>query len=147
MLWLDGGLVPVWRSSVGDEIRVVVGGFQDVVSPLQTIEPFTLLDIDLTDGLALTASPDDLGVVYLLSGEIQLHTTDQTQTLGASQALAVMGGGELRLVARSPARLIYLSGARIDEPKVAFGPFLMNTRQQVDDAMRRYHSGAMGQLL
>lgn len=146
VLWLDGWRVPGWRSDAGDDVHVVVGAFQDVVSPLQTAEPFTLLDVELTDSLTLTASAGDLGVIYLLSGDIQLHTADQTQTLDAFQALAVIGGGELKLVARSPARLVYLSGARIDEPKVAVGPFIMNTHQQVNDAMRRYHSGAMGQL-
>lgn len=147
VLWLEGRRVPVWRSDAGDDVYVVVGAFGGIVSPLRTAEPFTLLDIDLTDDLSLLASHDDLGVIYLLSGEILLQTAAQTQSLGASRALAVIGGGELRLVARSPARLLYLSGARIDEPKVAAGPFLMNTRQQVDDAMRRYHSGAMGQLV
>ena len=146
VLWLDGWRVPMWRSDAGDDVRVVVGAFRDAISPLQTVEPFTLLDIDLTDGLALAASPEGCGVIYLLSGDIQLQTGDQTQTLGASQALAVIGGGELRLAARRPSRLIYMSGARIDEPTMAVGPFLMNTQQQIDDAMRRYHSGAMGRL-
>ena len=44
---LNGGEVPAWRSAAGDKVRVVVGSFERLASPLVPTEPFTLLDVGL----------------------------------------------------------------------------------------------------
>ncbi len=146
VLWLDGGDVPVWRNDTGDCVRVVVGNFSNAVSPLAPAEPFTLLDIELNHRISLTASPDDYGVVYLMSGDALLSADGVQLALGQSQAVVLKGSGALRFSARGAARLIYLSGSRIDEPQVAVGPFIMNSEQQIKEAVSRYRSGEMGHL-
>ncbi len=47
MLCLSGSNVPEWQNDAGDRVRVVVGSFADVSSPLIPAEPFTLLDVAL----------------------------------------------------------------------------------------------------
>jgi hypothetical protein len=47
VLHLETGEVPEWRSDAGDRVRVVVGSFDGVFSPLVPAEPFILLDVKL----------------------------------------------------------------------------------------------------
>jgi len=66
---------------------------------------------------------------------------------GASQAIAVSGSGStVTFEALSATHLLVMSGTEITEPLVEEGPFLMNDRSQIEAAIARYRSGAMGGL-
>lgn len=145
-LWLDAAQVPVWSDDEGNSVRVVVGTHGDLVSSLEPAEPFTLLDIDLHSQLELEVRPPQRGLVYARSGPMRLTTPGGTTVLQSRQAATVWGSGKLHLAAASRARVLYLAGAAIHEPVVSHGPFIMNTRAQLADAMGRYETGQMGQL-
>jgi len=56
-------------------------------------------------------------------------------------------GGAVQLHAADGARVLVLAGEPIKEPVVAYGPFVMNTREEIVQAFRDYESGKMGRLL
>jgi redox-sensitive bicupin YhaK (pirin superfamily) len=55
-------------------------------------------------------------------------------------------GDQVRLAASVPSRLLILTGEPLREPVVGQGPFVMNTREQIREAIQDYQSGRMGHL-
>ena len=60
--------------------------------------------------------------------------------------LSTAGEG-VTVQAESDAKLLRLAGEPIDEPVVGYGPFVMNSQQQIVDAVNDFNSGRFGQGL
>ena len=147
VLHLAPGQVPQWRSDAGDRVRVVVGSFEGVASPLVPAEPFTLLDVHLRQQISFAAPAGHTVLVYVLSGHVAVSAGDHQEKVDGGHALALRGsGGRVTFEAVPPSHFLILSGAEIREPVVAEGPFIMNNRSQIQEAVARYRSGAMGHL-
>jgi Pirin C-terminal cupin domain len=81
----------------------------------------------------------------VLAGHIAVRADGRQEKVDGGHALALGGsGGQVALEAIPPSHLLVLSGARIDEPVVTEGPFIMNEQRQIDDAIQRYRIGANG---
>lgn len=141
---LDGEDVPVWTGEGGDRVRVVVGAYGGLSSPVVPVEPFRLLDVSLAGGIDLDLPAGWQTLVYVLSGEVALGAG--THSLGAAQALALRGEGILRLSAIAPAHLLVLGGIPADEPALSYGPFIMSSEEQITRAIARFQAGEMGEL-
>ena len=147
VLSLDAGEVPEWRSGGGDRVRVAVGSFEGVASPLVPVEPFTLLDAEVRREIPLSLPPSHPALVYVLSGLARVRAGRADTDLGPGQALGISGtGGRAMLECVRTAHVLVLSGAEIREPVVANGPFIMNDPSQIDAAFARYRAGEMGRL-
>jgi hypothetical protein len=140
--------VPEWRSSNGDRIRIVVGNYADQWSPLVTAEPFNLLDVALRKELEVAVRADWHTVIYVLDGSVVVLAQGHNQTVTGGHALGIRcdADGMMAITAQEAARFLVLSGPNIREPVVSEGPFIMNSRQQIEVAQSRYRSGAMGRL-
>jgi redox-sensitive bicupin YhaK (pirin superfamily) len=147
VLHLDPGQVPEWHNEAGDRVRVVVGSFDGVVSPLVPVEPFTLLDVHLRQEISFTAQAGHAVLIYVLTGHIAVSSGDHQEKVDGGHALALRGsGGPVRFEAIPPSHFLILSGAEIHEPVVSEGPFIMNSQSQIAEAAARYRRGAMGHL-
>jgi redox-sensitive bicupin YhaK (pirin superfamily) len=147
VLHLDPGQVREWRNDVGDRVRVVVGSFDGVASPLVPVEPFTLLDVHLRREISFAAQAGHTVLFYVLSGHVAVSADGDQEKVDGGQALALRGSdGRVTFEAVPPSHFLILSGAEIHEPVVSEGPFIMNDRSQIDEAVARYRSGAMGHL-
>jgi redox-sensitive bicupin YhaK (pirin superfamily) len=147
VLHLDPGKVPQWRSDAGDRVRVVVGSFEGVSSPLVPAEPFTFLDVRLRGEISVVLPFGHNAVVYVLTGYVGVGADGQQEKVDGGHALALRGGGgRVTFEALPPSHFLILSGAEIREPVVAEGPFIMNEPSQIEDAVARYRTGAMGRL-
>jgi redox-sensitive bicupin YhaK (pirin superfamily) len=82
-----------------------------------------------------------------MSGAVAARVKGGERQLTAGHAAAI-GGDEaiITLAAGKAAHVLILSGVELREPVVASGPFIMNDRAQIDDAITRYRAGRMGQL-
>jgi redox-sensitive bicupin YhaK (pirin superfamily) len=146
-LRLAGDLVPEWRSEGGDRVRVVVGSFGDLVSPLVTDEPFTLLDVALHRELAFDLPSDHVAIAYVVQGRLAIESDGNERQLSESQAIALHGtGGRVSFGTRAPTQFLIVSGPVLDEPIVIDGPFIMNDSAQIEAAIARYRAGEMGML-
>jgi redox-sensitive bicupin YhaK (pirin superfamily) len=146
VLALDGTEVPVRELDDG-RVRVVVGSFEGVSSPLTPDEPFTMLDVELNTDLSYPMGAGEHTVFYVLSGILHLRVGKDLRTLRPVQAIALSGGEDtVRVEAVESAHFLLLSGIAIDEPIVEEGPFIMNDRPQIEAAIARYRSGEMGAL-
>lgn len=146
MLSLPRNQAPEWSDEVGDRVRVVVGSYGGLSSPLVPIEPFDLLDVKLRREIVLTLTKSQRVLVYVIDGAVRLRAGDRKASAQRGRLVALAGDGRATLQAVSPSHVIVLSSAVIREPVVASGPFIMNDRMQIDAAFKRYQAGEMGRL-
>lgn len=142
---LQSADVPQWRSN-GDRVRVLVGWFEGLVSPLVPAEPFTMLEADLRHEISVDLKGGHNAIVWVLEGEVRVSAQSGGRTLARECAIGLHGSGRVRLEASKPAHILILSGEEIREPMIADGPFVMNQRSQIEAAFARYRTGAMGRL-
>ncbi len=127
-------------------LRVIAGRFEDAQGPAQTFTELNVWDIRLNAGTnALLPVPaGHNGVVTVLSGRIMPMGGNAL----ASGDMALFGtqGQSIRLHAYEPSTLLVLSGVPIEEPIVGYGPFVMNSRQEIISAFDDLQSGRFGIL-
>jgi hypothetical protein len=146
VLSLEGPAVPVWSDETGTRVRVVVGTFEGVLSPLVPTERFDLLDIELRGEATLRSSPDENTLVYARTGAVRVRTAEAEIQLEKEQAVVVTGEGRVTLSGRGATSVIVLAGAAIRDPVVQHGPFVMNDQAGIAAALRRFRDGEMGEL-
>ena len=94
LLRLTNSDVPLWRSGAGDRVRIVVGSFQNVSSPLVPAEPFTFLDAQLRQEISLYLLHDHNALVYVLDGDIAVRTDGRRLEVSREHAVALHGSGD-----------------------------------------------------
>jgi redox-sensitive bicupin YhaK (pirin superfamily) len=143
----------VSSSDGGVLVRVIAGDVAGHAGPGSTYSPMTLVHATLSAGakLSLPWRADYNALVYVLAGYGSVGT--EGRPIQAGQ-LAVFGPGNTVTVsasmqqgARSPhLDVIVLGGRPIREPVAWMGPFVMNTREEVIQAMADYQAGRLGQI-
>lgn len=127
-------------------IRVVAGTYEAVTGPAETFSPITLLDVHLPEGAETTLRlPADYNVgIYVVKGSITLHGNRPATT----KQLVVFGwdATDVHLMADDDTVLLVLAGAPIEEPLATYGPFVMNTNQELVQAIADFESGGMGKF-
>lgn len=149
---IEGDDIALLASADGASlVRVIAGELDGHRGPGSTHTPITLLHVSVTpDGtVSLPWRPDFNALVYVLAGSGTVGV--ERAPLHAGQ-LAVLGAGE-RITVQADASLdsrtsamevIVLGGEPIAEPMVQYGPFVMNTREQLVEAMEDYQRGRLG---
>lgn len=137
--------IPVVRPAMGVEVKVIAGRVDGVDGPIQ--QPATdplYLDIGLAAGTSweFVLPEGHNAFAYVFEGAVGLGEGDDARPLQARE-MGVLGGGA-RLVLRAgevPARLILVAGRPLREPVARYGPFVMNTRQELMQAFVDYQEG------
>ncbi|MGO4740760.1 pirin family protein [Bosea sp. 2KB_26] len=127
-------------------LRVIAGTYQGHPGPARTFTPIDIWDLRLKrDGTTSLVLPEGhtLGVA-VLRGNVLINGADKVRE--AQFALLDRNGGELTLEAETDASVLIVSGAPIDEPVAMHGPFVMNTREEIRQAMSDFQSGKFGEI-
>ena len=82
--------------------------------------------------------------VAVLSGTVQINGTQLARD--AQLVLFDRNGSGVQIEANNDAKLVVLSGEPIDEPIVGYGPFVMNTTDEIQQAMVDFNSGRFGKM-
>jgi redox-sensitive bicupin YhaK (pirin superfamily) len=130
------------------QARLVAGKLEQAQGPARTHTPITVFDLVFQQA---GASEFDLpqghnSLVFALEGELRVGADERPVQAGELAVLERTGPGRVRLQAAPGARALVLSGEPIEEPVAAYGPFVMNTQQEIMEAIRDYQSGKMGHL-
>jgi quercetin 2,3-dioxygenase len=132
-------------SQDGYEVKVVSGIFRNVVGPATPPIPIDAFMIEMNEGstLELPARTGWNTLLFTLKGEVEI---DGQIVKGDELAVLSEEGESVTITSRKPSRLLYLGGEPIDEPKYAYGPFVMNTEAEIGQAYADYKSGKMGKI-
>ncbi len=83
-------------------------------------------------------------MLYVYSGEIQLQGTPN-RSVKAGNLVRLSDSGSLTIYSESGARVLLIAGKPLGEPIVQYGPFVMNSREEIEQAMRDFRDGVFGQ--
>ncbi len=135
--------IPVAELAGCVRVKVIAGTLGDVTGPINGIatEP-TLLDVALPAGgsFALRLPAGHNVFLYAFEGEA---TVGEAATRLARGSVAVLGEGDgVALAApKGAARVLLAAGRPLNEPVARYGPFVMNTAQQINEAIRDFQMG------
>lgn len=143
--WLHGPDVPSWKDEHGNVVRIIVGHFGGISSPLRPAEAFNIFDLHLKTQIPVPLTNNSYSLIYARDAAV-LRIGLETLSLNGGQVVAVHGGGEVLIEGRANTRLLLLSGPCINEPRYQEGPFILNHPHEIREVIHRYQSGAMGHL-
>ena len=135
--------IPEYQTAEGVRVRVIAGSSNGVAGAVtrEVTEPL-YLDIHLPAGADFsTAIPSGHhAFVYVYRGTVQIGDTQiEAQRMAILDNPVSSDGVGLR--AESPTRLILVAGKPLHEPIVQYGPFVMNTQQQIHQALDDFRNG------
>jgi redox-sensitive bicupin YhaK (pirin superfamily) len=82
-----------------------------------------------------------LALLYVYEGNLTLP--GQAQPVNAGQLVRLGDTGELALASDTGCRVLLIAGKPLNEPIVQYGPFVMNTREEIEQAMRDFHANRL----
>ncbi|MGH9294904.1 MAG: pirin family protein, partial [Acidimicrobiales bacterium] len=137
----------------GALVRVIAGEVAGERGPGATFTPITMLHASLGKGaeVVLPWRADFNALVYVLAGKGTVGA--ERRPIHGAQ-LAVFGPGDATRLAADPAQdsrqesleVLVLGGRPIGEPVVHYGPFVMNTKAEIVQALEDYQAGRLGQV-
>ena len=127
-------------------VRVIAGDYLGNKGPAHTFTPIDVWDLRLNQGAQVTLPVPEghTAAVVVLRGTVQVN--GETVVRDAQMVLLDRAGDALTLDANNDAVVLLLSGEPIDEPIVGHGPFVMNTRDEIVQAMKDFGRGKFGQM-
>ncbi|GAB3986757.1 pirin family protein [Spirosoma daeguense] len=137
--------IPTITLPNGGLLRVIAGELAGSKGPANTFSPVTVADLTLTGNQSETLEfPTSHSVmVYVLSGSATIlgNAVNRGQI-----ALMNADGDSVGISTTTNAKLLILAGEPIREPLAAYGPFVMNTREELLEAFNDFQEGRMGVL-
>ena len=137
----------------GALVRVIAGEIAGHAGPGVTHTPIALVHATISAGASLTLPwrEDFNALVYVLSGHGAIGAERRPIRIGQ---LAVLGPGDALTVAADPTQesrspnldVLVLGGRPIREPVAAYGPFVMNTKDELITAFEDYQAGRLGTI-
>ena len=127
-------------------LRVIAGNHAGQRGPAATFTELNVWDVRLSAGKDVTLSvPENHGAaIAVLRGAVTVNGSREAKD--AELILLDRSGSEIAIAAAADSTLLVLSGASIDEPIAGYGPFVMNTRQEIESAMNDFRLGKFGYL-
>lgn len=127
-------------------LRLIAGTAQGQKGPAHTVTPVELYDLELAAGRRAELNlPDGQNTsVFVVQG---LVSANGSRDAGEAELIVCKrNGSSVVIKAREDSRLLILSGQPIEEPIARHGPFVMNTKAELVQAVNDYQAGKMGHL-
>ncbi len=127
-------------------VRVIAGELDGRKGAAKTFTPINLWNVNLRAGKSAELPlPDGHTTTFLvLSGEVEVNGEQKAGE--GDLAIFARSGDSITVKAKSDAKLLVMDGEPIAEPVVGHGPFVMNSRAEIQQAFEEYQLGRMGEL-
>ncbi|MCK9380682.1 MAG: pirin family protein [Sulfuritalea sp.] len=140
--------IPLADLPGGGEVRVIAGGIvvegREIAGPVQGLSTEALyIDVHLPAGghFAQTVAAGHSAFVYAYEGSLAIGPADEPRPLSAQDAGVLSAGERVEISATAgPARFLLLAARPLGEPVVQHGPFVMNTREEIEQAIADYRN-------
>ena len=129
-------------------MRLVAGEFAGQQGPALTHTPMRVWDVTLAAGATVSLPQPEGWTTLLVVRSGELGVQGQATLEAAEMATLTPEGTDVTLQAQGGAdvHLLLLSGEPIDEPVVGYGPFVMNTREEIVQAIDDLQQGRFGRM-
>lgn len=127
-------------------VRVIAGEFDGHKGPAHTFSPLHVWDLRLNQGQRIEFDVTEgwTTAVVVLHGTVLVNGSEIVRE--AQFATLDRAGSGVVLEANNDAMMLVLSGEPIDEPVIGHGPFVMNTRAEIIEAIQDFNSGRFGRM-
>ncbi len=145
---LSESIPEIQLSNSSGSIRVIAGEYEGRVGPAKTFTPMNVFDIRLKKGeeLVLPAANGWNTSVVVLRGALEAPINPGVIAKDAKMLMFSQDGEGIKVKALEDTVALLLSGEPIDEPIVGHGPFVMNTREEIEKAINDFNRGAFGSI-
>lgn len=142
---LDEQMGRVELPNDGGTVRVIAGEFEGVKGPAQTFTPVNLFDITCKEqGKARFTLPSMFNTgLLVLKGKVKINETNEYSETDFVLFENEQGDILVEGITEN-AMVIVMSGEPIEEPMIQYGPFVMNTKQEIVQAYEDFQSGKFG---
>lgn len=130
----------------GGEVEIIAGEFGGVQGPASTFSPVHLYNVKAKGGTDVELSfPSHYTTAILaIEGSAEINSTEKLDT--DHLALFARAGEQINLRLAEDSVLLVMSGEPLGEPIASYGPFLMNTQEEIAEALADYRAGKFGNL-
>jgi quercetin 2,3-dioxygenase len=127
-------------------VRVIAGEFESAKGAASTFTDTHMLDLRLNAGAKVRLpTPKDFNTALLVLGG-QLKANGSPAVSQGDFILFKNDGDEVQVEAQKDSLALFLSGAPIEEPLVHYGPFVMNSVDEINQAIEDFNAGKFGRL-
>jgi redox-sensitive bicupin YhaK (pirin superfamily) len=121
--------------------RVIAGECLGIESSIDTVIPITYVHVKMEPGKSLDKNLDTElnGMIYVFKGEVSI---EEKSVKDGSLAL-LSAGSEVIIEAKEESEFLILAGPELNEPIARYGPFVMNTREEILQAIDDYQRGIL----
>ena len=125
------------------KVKAIAGKFKNIEGPVKghNVEPI-YFDVELNDKKEFTFKLPNThnSLIYLISGEIKVGSKNHNQ-IKDSNLILLSKGDNLLVKAVKKSKFLLISGKQINEKIARGGPFVMNTKSEILDAVNDFHNG------
>ncbi len=127
------------------KVRVIAGDYKNLQGPAKTFSPLSLLHITIPEGEEITieVAKGFNSSYYLTKGETII---DDYEVPAQHLVWLSDDGTNITVKAIRDSELLFMAGEPINEPLVSYGPFVMNSKTEIIQAIHDYENGLMGSI-
>lgn len=143
---VDAQIPAVALPDAAGTLRVIAGNYAGNAGPAHTFSPMNVWDLRLVAGKSV-ALPQPEGwttLLVALAGAVMINGS--TALREKEMATLATAGTDVVIEANGDAKLLLLAGEPIDEPVVGYGPFVMNSQQEIIQAIADFNGGKFGRM-
>jgi len=142
---LDKQIPAIHLTNGAGQARIIAGEFDGQQGPAHTFTPMNVIDLKLKKGLISIPVPEGWNAsLVVLKGRVEAGK--EVVAKDAQMLMFSNQGQDIQVNVLEDSTALLLSGEPIDEPIVGYGPFVMNTKEEIAQAMQDFNSGSFGRI-
>lgn len=137
---------PLVLQQEGVSLRLASGGYDGQTGPIKSFTPVISIVGTVEQGVTVrfTATPGYWTLLYIIHGSVTIN--EEKEVAALNLVVFEKENDEFILTANEPSQLLFLSAEPINEPVAAKDNFVMNTQEEIQQAMADYQNGVFGTL-
>ena len=139
--------MPVIKSDASEiKIKVVAGNYKGAKGKIKTQTPVNVLwGVSKAKGLtSIEIEEGHQALVYLIKGKLRINDSEVLEEEGIKMITFNKDGDHFLLQSEEDSVFLVLTGTPLEEKVVSYGPFVMNSQQEIQQALVDYQQGKMG---